>query len=167
MKKSRAINMSNAARRSLLGGVMAVAACALIAARPAVEQASGQEARPAKKPSLTLKSSQMMGFTPAKIRFVAEVKGGPDDYEDLYCAAVEWDWGDDTTSESSVDCEPYQPGKSQITRRFTVEHIFKIAGQYRVKIRLKKKTRVVLTADVLIEISQGIRDPGLASPHSF
>jgi hypothetical protein len=159
--------MSRLAWRHVLGGIIAVAVCGSIAARSAAAQAGGQEARPAKKPSLTLKASQMMGFTPAKIRFVAEVKGGPDDYEDLYCPSVEWDWGDDTTSESSVDCEPYQTGKSQITRRFTIEHVFNSPGQFRVRIRLKKKTRVVLTADVVVDITSGIRDPGLTVRPSF
>jgi len=126
-----------------------------------------QKTAPPKKPTLELKASPMMSFTPAKIRFVAEVKGGPNDFEDLYCPTVEWDWNDDTTSESSVDCEPYQPGKSEIPRRFTVEHVFKVAGLYRVKIRLKRKARVILFADVQVQVNPGVRDSGLALLPSF
>jgi hypothetical protein len=162
------IDMSAISRRRLCPGIVFLVACGLTAAWFEAAQADGQEARPSKKPSLTLKASPMMGVTPAKIRFVAEVKDGPDDYEDLYCPTVEWDWDDDTTSESSVDCKPYQPGKSQITRRFTVEHIFRNPGEFRVKIRLKKKTRVVLFADIQVHIGLGIiRDPGPTSPQSF
>jgi len=159
--------MSSAAFGRRLRGIVLLAACGLIGVPAASPQAGDQAARPPKKPSLTLKASPMMAFTPAKIRFVAEVKDGPDDYEDLYCPSVEWDWGDDTTSESSVDCEPFQPGKSKITRRFTVEHVFKTAGLHRVRIRLKRKTRVILSTEIQVQITPGLHDPGLLSRRSF
>lgn len=147
-----------------LGAVFVAVGCALVAgstapARPAVP-AGGEP----KKPTLTVKATPVMSFTPAKIRFVAEVKGGPNDYEDLYCPTVEWDWNDDTTSESSADCEPYRAGTSVIPRRFTIEHVYKLAGNYRVQIRLKKKSRVVLSATVQVQVSPGARDPGSRVP---
>ena len=55
----------------------------------------------------------------------AEIKGGANDYEDFYCASVEWEWGDDTKSESKADCDPYEAGKSEIKRRFVMEHTFR------------------------------------------
>jgi hypothetical protein len=146
----------------LLTVVCAVVASLTVDARLA-EKATGQQ----KKPTLVVKATPTLSFTPSKIRFVAEVKGGPNDYEDLYCPSVEWDWNDDTTSESSVDCEPYQPGKSQIIRRFTIEHVYKVAGLYRVQIRLKRKSRVILSANVQIQVSPGVRDPGLTMPRPF
>ena len=44
-------------------------------------------------------------------------------------------------SESTVDCEPYEAGKSEIKRRFTVEHIFRRAGSYQVYFRLKRSDK--------------------------
>src|SRR5690349_11851663 len=75
-----------------------------------------------KKPSLSLKASPAISFAPARIVLVAEVKGGANDFEDFYCPSVDWDWGDETNSVADTDCEPYQPGKSEIKRRYTGEH---------------------------------------------
>ena len=61
----------------------------------------------------------------------AELIGGANDSEEFYCPTIEWDWGDGTQSESSVDCEPYEAGKSEIKRRFTVSHVFR-AGMFKV-----------------------------------
>ena len=55
----------------------------------------------------------------------------PDDFEEYYCPTIDWEWGDDTTSESTADCEPYEAGKSEIKRRFTVEHVFRHGGNFR------------------------------------
>ena len=135
-----------------LVGVCVIAVCELGSA--------GSTDRPGqqgKKASLTLKANPMMSFTPAKIRFVAELKGGSNDTQELYCPTIEWDWNDDTTSEVTVDCEPYLAGKTQITRRFTTEHEYKFPGAYRVQIRLKRKNRVIISGSVLIQVSQGVR----------
>ena len=147
--------------------ILLTVVCALVANVAVNARQAAKETGQPKKPTLVVKATPTLSFTPSKIRFVAEVKGGPNDYEDLYCPSVEWDWNDDTTSESSVDCEPYQPGKSQIIRRFTIEHVYKVAGLYRVQIRLKQKSRVVLSANVQIQVSPGARDPGLSPPRPF
>ena len=59
-----------------------------------------------KKPALSIRVTPAVSFSPARVRAFAELKGGPDDNQELYCAAVEWDWGDLTQSESASDCEP-------------------------------------------------------------
>jgi surface antigen len=69
--------------------------------------------------------------------------------------SIEWDWGDDTRSESTVDCEPYEAGKSQIRRRFTIEHIFRRAGAYKVFFRLKRRDKAVGNQSVTIQIRPG------------
>ena len=51
-----------------------------------------------KKASISLKATPAIGFSPARIVVTAEVRGGPNDSEELYCASVEWIWGDDTRS---------------------------------------------------------------------
>ena len=80
--------------------------------------------------------------SPVRAVVVAELKGGANDYRDFYCATIEWDWGDGTKSESKTDCEPYQAdglvpehvlepyqaGRSEITRRFVQEHTFLWTG---------------------------------------
>ncbi len=59
---------------------------------------------------------------------------------------VEWEWGDLTQSIAEADCDPYAPGKSEIKRRYTVEHQFKNPGAFKVVLRLKKGSKVVATA---------------------
>jgi len=114
----------------------------------------------AKKPSLSLKASPAISFAPARVVLVAEVKGGSDDFEDFYCPSVEWDWDDLTTSEAEGDCAPYEPGKSTIKRRYTIEHRFKNPGTFKVVLRFKKGNRVVATANTQVQIRPGLGDPG-------
>src|SRR5687767_3848246 len=91
----------------------------------------------APKPKLTLKVSPAMGGTaPARIVASADLIGGAPDGEELYCPAVEWDFGDDTKSTASADCDPYEPGKTEIRRHFTAEHTYSNGGNFRVQLRL-------------------------------
>lgn len=112
------------------------------------------------KPSVSLKVTPVIGFSPARMVVTAELKGGADDYEEFYCATVEWDWGDDTRSESKTDCEPYEAGKSEIKRHFTVDHTYNTAGEYRVQFRLKQKNKVVGFGSADVKVRPGIRDGG-------
>jgi hypothetical protein len=111
-----------------------------------------------RRPTLSLKASPMLAFSPARLSFTAELRGGPNDYEEYYCPTVEWDWGDGTKSESTLDCEPYEAGKSEIRRRFTTNHLFRNGGNYKVQVRLKRKDRVMTSAVVSIEVRPGLRD---------
>ena len=120
-------------------------------------QASGQDKKAA-KPSVSVKVSPIVGFSPARMVLTADLKG--DDSEDLYCAGVEWDWGDDTRSESKTDCDPYEAGKSEIKRHFTIDHTFNVAGDYRVEFRLKQKNKVVARGSTDVKVRPGVRDPG-------
>ena len=63
--------------------------------------------------------NRRVGIAPARVVFTAELVGGADDFEEYYCPTIEWEWGDGTTSESNVDCAPYEAGKSAIRRRYT------------------------------------------------
>jgi hypothetical protein len=112
-----------------------------------------------KRPKINLKAQPMIAMSPARIVLTAEIVGGPNDYEDFYCPTVEWDWGDGTQSESSSDCEPYEPGKSEIKRHFTVSHTFR-AGQFRVTFKLKRRDKPVGFASVSLQIRPGLRDTG-------
>lgn len=111
-----------------------------------------------KKPSVALRATPPVGFAPLKVRVVADLRGGADDYEDFYCATVEWDWADGTTSGSSEDCNPYQPGKSRIQRRFSAEHTFRQGGEYDIVLRLKQKSRVVSYTKAMVRVRAGLQD---------
>jgi hypothetical protein len=116
------------------------------------------QAQEDKKPSLSLKANPPVGFSPLKVRLVVDVKGGPNDYEEFYCAGIIWAWGDGTESASEQDCEPYQAGISEIKRRHSVEHTFHQAGNYRISFRLKQRDKVIATASTSIQVRAGVRD---------
>lgn len=109
-----------------------------------------------KKPSLSLKATPAISFAPARIIVVAEVKGGSNDSEEFYCPTVEWDWGDDTISTANSDCDPFEAGKSEIKRRYTVEHRYKNPGAYKIVLRLKKADKLVATANAQIQVRSGL-----------
>jgi hypothetical protein len=113
-----------------------------------------------KKASISLKASPSMGFSPARVVATADVRGGPNDSEELYCASVEWVWGDDTKSESKADCDPYQAGTSEIRRRYTQEHTYYTAGNYRIEFYLKQKNKRVLGGRTSVTVRPGARDIG-------
>jgi hypothetical protein len=110
------------------------------------------------KPSVAVRASPAIGFSPARMVVTAELKGGADDYEAFYCASVEWEWGDGTKSEFHTDCDPYEAGKSEIKRRFTTEHVFDTSGDYRIQFRLKQKKKVVGAGSIDVKIRPGARD---------
>ncbi len=111
-----------------------------------------------KKASVSIKASPKVSFAPARIVLTAELKGGADDAEELYCAAVEWEWGDGTKSQSNVDCEPYEKGQSEIKRRYVIDHTFQTGNNYRVDFRLKQKNRVVASGQTSVTVRPGLQD---------
>jgi hypothetical protein len=139
-------------------GVLLAPALALLFSHGAPAGSASQEskAKDQERPSLSLKASPVISFTPAKIFLTAELKGGADDYKELYCAAVEWDWDDGTTSESQSDCEPHEAGKSKIQRRFSIQHVYKVEGSYRIYIRLMQKRKCVAAANTTVQVNPGI-----------
>ncbi len=108
-----------------------------------------------KRPKLTLRAQPTISISPARVALTAELVGGPDDFEEYYCPTVEWEWGDDTRSESTTDCEPYQTGKSQIKRRFTVEHVFRRPGAFKVYFHLKRKGKILASIATTVQVQSG------------
>lgn len=104
---------------------------------------------------LRLRATPRIAFAPADILFVGQIRGGPDDNEQLYCPEIEWDWGDDTTSEQTLDCDPYEAGVTDIRRRFSVRHIYNYGGRYEVRLHLKQGDDVVIAGRTRIEV-QGV-----------
>lgn len=132
---------------------------ALLLSGPAAgSQREGNESRESgdRKPSLALRATPPVGFTPLRVRMAVDIRGGADDYADFYCPTVEWDWGDGTMSENTEDCDPFEPGKSKVRRRFGVEHVYREPGAFRIQLRLKQKTRVVAATSVTIQVRAGI-----------
>jgi len=119
---------------------------------------SAQRGGDDRKPSLSLKATPPVGFSPLRVRLVVDVKNGANDYQDYYCPGVQWDWGDGTVSENSEDCDPYEAGKSAIRRRYSVEHVFRQAGTYQVFFRLKQHDRVIAAISANVEVRPGVRD---------
>jgi hypothetical protein len=122
--------------------------------------AASQDKDKKAKPTVTVKVTPIVAFSPAQLVLTADLKGGADDYQEFYCASVEWDWCDDTKSESNTDCEPYEAGKSQIKRHFTIDHTYNVAGDYRVEFRLKQKSKVVGRGSTDVKVRPGVRDGG-------
>ena len=105
-----------------------------------------RRARPARdknrknqRPKLSLKAQPNVGIAPARIVLTAELTGAPTT-QDYYRPTVLWDWADGTESESTFDCEPCEAGKSEIKRRYTVQHTFR-AGAHKVWVRLKRNDK--------------------------
>ena len=111
-----------------------------------------------KKASLSLKATPPISFSPARMVVSAELKGASDETDEYYCPALEWDWGDGTKSESTMDCTPFEAGKSTIDRRFSASHTFEIAGQYRVLLRLRRGTRTIVSGNLSVTVKPGVRD---------
>jgi hypothetical protein len=114
----------------------------------------------AEKPNLSLKATPIVSFSPSRVRFVAELRGGANDFADYYCPDVEWEWGDDTMSETRSDCEPYEVGRSAIQRRFTATHTYSLPGSFRVVFKLKRNRKVITTATASVQVKPGMPYPG-------
>jgi hypothetical protein len=108
-----------------------------------------------KRPSLTLKATPGTGMVPVRVSATAEFKGGDDDFQEYYCAGIEWNWGDGTVSEAANDCDPYEAGVSQIKRRFSQSHTYKRPGAFRIVFRLKHRDRVLTSQTTIVRLLGG------------
>jgi hypothetical protein len=150
--------MSQLPRHAWAGAASLVLAIAFAASASAQKaDKDSKDNQDSKRPQIKLKAQPVISMAPSRVVLTAELVGGANDYEDFYCAAVEWEWGDGTKSESSTDCAPYESGKSEIKRRFTVEHVFRM-GAYRVMFHLKRHQKSVGMATVSIQVRPGLRD---------
>jgi hypothetical protein len=149
----------NHLRRYAWAAAASLLVSATLAAVPGAQKADkdAKDNPDSKRPQVRLKAQPVIAMAPARVVLTAELVGGANDFEEFYCAAIEWEWGDGTQSESSSDCAPYEAGKSEIKRRYTVEHVFR-AGAYRVMFHLKRRDKSVGAASVNIQIRPGLRD---------
>ena len=117
----------------------------------------GAEAKP-KKPTLDIRVSPRMAFSPVTVHMVAELKGG-DDIEEYYCPEIEWDWDDGGKSVHEADCPPFENGTTTIDRRFSQEHHYPRAGIYNVKASFKKSGNTFLATSIRVTVRAGAGDP--------
>jgi len=143
--------MFRLSRGLVLAGCLAAGVPAALVAQRGNEPQTG-------RPRITLRAQPNVAVSPARVVMTAELVGGANDYEEYYCPTIEWDWGDDTISESSSDCDPYVAGTSEIRRRYTIEHRFRRPGTFKVFIRLKQRDREVGTASTTVTIRPGAPD---------
>ena len=146
-------------RQHAWAGVASLLMAAMFVVTSSAQKSKDKDSKdaPDPRPQVKLKAQPVIAMAPARIVLTAELVGGANDFEEFYCTGVEWEWGDGTKSESSSDCAPYEPGKSEIKRRFTVEHVFR-AGVYRVMFHLKRQNKAVGNATVQIQVRPGLRD---------
>ena len=118
--------MSQMRRLAWSGATCLLMSAALVAAaqKPDAKDKDSKDAE-GRRPKLSLKAAPVISMSPSRVVLTAELIGGANDFEEFYCPTVEWDWGDGTQSEASSDCEPYEAGKSEIKRRYTVSHVFR------------------------------------------
>jgi hypothetical protein len=138
--------------------ITGVAACLALSASLVAAQQKGDKGKPAeaRRPKVTLKANPQVVVAPGRVSLTAELTGGADDFEEYYCPTIAWDWGDDTSSESTSDCEPYEAGKSQIKRRYSVTHQFKRPGTYKLYFHMKDKERIVGSASSTVQVQPGL-----------
>jgi len=115
----------------------------------------------AQRPKLALHAQPSVVIAPGRVVLTAELTGGSDDFEEYYCPTVVWEWGDLTTSESTLDCSPYEAGKTSIKRRFTVDHKWDRSGSYKVYFRMKHGSKEVAATSVTVKVQPGrdVTDP--------
>jgi hypothetical protein len=111
-------------------------------------------------PKLTVRATPVVSFSPSRIFVSADLVGGSDDYQSYYCPTIEWKWGDGTSSEASADCDPYQPGKSEIERHYAVQHVYTTPGRYRILFMLKQNGKALASASSEVMVRPGLGGPG-------
>ncbi len=108
------------------------------------------DGRGVRKPRLDLRASPRMALMPADVFVIAELVGG-DETEDLYCPAVEWEWGDGNRSAQESDCPPFHPGMT-VARRHSASHAYRKAGEFSIRVTLRRIGRALAAATTQVEI---------------
>jgi hypothetical protein len=112
----------------------------------------------AKKPRLDLRASPRVAFSPVNVVLTAELTGG-DEAGDYYCPEIEWDWDDGGRSVRESDCPPEeQAAAGTFERRFTAEHAYRQAGNYNVRVTMRRANRSVAVASASITVRPGLGD---------
>ena len=117
---------------------------------------SGISAEKPKKPRFDLRAAPRMAFSPVNVLLTAELTGG-EEVEQYYCPELEWDWDDGGKSVQESDCPPLEPGVA-FERRYTAQHAYRQAGNYNVKLTLRKANRTIAVASATVSVRPGAGD---------
>jgi hypothetical protein len=137
-----------------------VVSLALVVTTPVLTNPTNPPPDKEKHATIELRATPSIAFSPARVVVTADLLGGGEDASELYCPSIEWVWGDGTRSDEASDCDPYQPGKSEIQRHFAADRVFETSGDYRVQFRLRQKDKVVAAGSTLVKIRPGVREGG-------
>jgi hypothetical protein len=108
-----------------------------------------------RKPRLDLRVSPRVAFSPVEVLVIAELVGG-EETEDFYCPGLEWEWDDGDRSAHEADCAPFQPGMD-VERRFTARHAYRAAGEYNIRLTMRRADRSLAIATVRVQVYPGLR----------
>ncbi len=150
--------MTQLTRPTIVLIAVIVSSLGLIGLRGEPSQADDSKDDKDQKPDLSIRVRPRAGFSPVRVTVRGQLQGGADDYEEYYCAGVEWDWGDGTVSEFSYDCDPYEAGVSEIQRRFSSSHTYRGRGEFDVRLRLMRKKKPLVSASTSVNVRASIRD---------
>ena len=128
------------------------------------DQKDKDKDKKAKKANLTVRATPALSFSPARIVATADLTGGTDAEEELYCPEAEWDWGDGTYSSATQDCEPFEAGKSEVRRHWTSEHTYETQGNYRLQLSLKRGKKSIVAGNTTVQVRPGARDMSEVPP---
>jgi len=143
-------------RRAHVGlGLALVISCTIAFAATADQKDKDKKT---KKANLTVRATPALSFSPARIVASADLTGGVDAEEELYCPEAEWDWGDGTFSSATQDCEPFEAGKSEVRRHWTSEHTYETQGNYRLQLTLKRGKKSIVAGNTTVQVRPGARD---------
>ena len=117
---------------------------------------TGADGARLRKPRLDVRATPRVAFSPAYVLLTAELVGG-DEIEDYYCPGLEWNWGDGNRSLHESDCPPFEPGR-EFERRFTAQHGYRQAGDYEIKVTLRRANRSVAVASARVNVRPGLGD---------
>ena len=143
--------------RSMIFATLATALMLVVSGDVVAHDATQDKDDGDDKPELSLSLRPRVGFSPVRVTAIARLDGGADDYEEYYCAEVEWDWGDDNVSGASSDCDPYEASTSEIRRSFRGSHTFQESGQFEVRIRLIRSGETVAFATAVVDVRASLR----------
>jgi hypothetical protein len=130
-------------------------ACVFGASLVQTAQKNDTKAPEPKRPKLVLRARPAIGIAPLRVVLTVELEGGDNDFEQYYCPTTVWEFADGAISEASPDCPPYEAGKSEIRRRYTVEHTYKRSGYLRVYFSLQHRGKEVAATSVNISVQPG------------
>jgi len=147
-----------AASGVLLSLTLAMGIVASLTAQKNDKDKDSKNRAAADRPKLALRAQPSVAIAPARVVLTAELSGGADDYQEFYCPTIRWEWGDLSSSEAASDCAPYEPGKTEIKRRFTVEHKFEHAGSYKVYFRMRHGSKEIAATSTVVKVQPGAYD---------